>query len=325
MKRLLYILIVIVFLSGCGHMVVETLPMAQKETLGKGIPIIVLPFSDYSGFDVYSMGSRAAMLSDSINSSLIRRGFLPAVQDDVIDFLIQKKVIKKIDVSLPYNEEYITDYSRETRDFVKKLYQHDKLPSKIEFVALNEKILFALSERFKSRYVLRGRIHQMEVKGLDTVNPVQVGILPFIFKSGSRIIFGVSSSETYEAFNKVAIGAVLGSAFAQETFPLDPKRFDAKDQENIKDINRGIWLGGAPGLGLLSHKSGEVKNAVVHIEMVLQDALTGSPLWANRIGVEVSPESSFYLGGDESLLKAALEYAVERLIEDLTISFNARS
>jgi len=325
MKKIFISLIILMFLSGCGYIVVETIPMAERENAGKGIPIIVLPFSDYSGLDVSAMSRRAALLNDSINSSLVRHGFLPAVQDDVINFLIEKGVIKRLSTSTPYKEEYLKDYSREMKEFVANLYKQENPTQKNEFVALNEKLLLALKDRFNSRYVLRGRIHQMGIQDLDTINPVQAGILPFVFKTGSRIVFGVGSTETYEALNNMAVGAVLGGAFAQETFPLDPKRFDAKDRENIKDINRGVWLGGGPGLGWLSHKSGKVSNAVVHLEMVLQDAVTGAPLWSNRIGVEVSPESSFYLGGDESLLKAALEYAVERLIEDLTVSFNGRS
>lgn len=321
MKRI-SLMFLTLFMFGCSHITVETIPLTVTEKTTKPVNIIVLPFSDYSMDDNFV--NRAAFLYASLNAALLKYGFMPSVYEDVVTFLLDKGVIKQVKLNLPYEQSHLKDYSQFMKDFIAEVYrtQMDK-PQK--YIALDDRILLEMKNRFKGRYVLRGRIIEMGTHTAESFNPAQTGILPFVFKTSGRIVFGVGSTDTYEMVNQMVMGAFLGSAFAQERIPLDPKRFDLKDEENIKDLNRGIWAAGTPGLAWLGHKSGDVKAGVIHLEMLVQDTETAQPLWANRIRVDVTPESVFYTGDRDSLLKIAIERAVDRLIEDLTKTLNARS
>jgi hypothetical protein len=247
------------------------------------------------------------------------------VHEDVVKFLMDRGVIKPLKDRSIYSEEDLAGYSKEMKVFLAEVMQGQLPPKRQEFVALDERLLREIGNRFRSKYVLRGRVLEMGTSSLDTFNPVQTGIIPFVFKTGSRLIFGVASTETYETVNRAVFGAMMAGALIQESSPLRPKRFDEQDRSNIEDINRAIWGAGVPGLGILGSKSGEVAKGVVQIEMLLQDTLTGEPIWANRIGIEVVPESAFSLVDKKALVKAAVEEAVERLIEDLAVTLNARS
>lgn len=322
MKKILIFSMLILLIFGCSHITVETLPITVTDNSGKPVPIIVLPFSDYSNDDF--IADRSAILMASLNSALIKYGFMPLPYEDIFAFLLERGVIKSVAVKAAHDEKFLNDYSKMMKDFVQEVYKSERqAPQK--FIPLDEKLLLAMKDRFKSRYVLRGRVIEMGTKKAESFNPAQTGVLPFIFKTGSRVVFGVGSTDTYELVDKLMLGAVLGSGLAQERYPLDPKRFKLKDQENIKDLNRGIWAAGGPGLAWMSHGSGDTPAGIVHMEMLLQDTATGMPIWANRIRVDVTPESVFYTGDRDSLLKVAIERAVERLIEDLTKTFNARS
>ncbi|MFN3535327.1 MAG: hypothetical protein ACK4WB_08055, partial [Desulfatiglandales bacterium] len=256
MRKLFSFMGLILTLLGCSHIVVETIPLTVTDKSTQAVPIVVLPFSDYSGDESTSMGDRSSFLISSIDAALIKYGFIPSPYEDVVQFLLDKGVLKTVQVELPYKEEHLKDFSLETQGFVRSLYQQQTQRKAQRTVPVDHKLLGEIGKRFQSRYVLRGRIVEMGITSAQSFNPAQTGILPFIFKTGSRLVFGVGSTDTYELVNKMALGAIVGSAFAQGRFPLDPTRFDAKDEENIKDLNRAIWAAGGPGLAWLGHKSG---------------------------------------------------------------------
>ncbi len=317
MKRFTIILVLGLVLLGCRAMIVEKLPPSIPTMPSSGDKILVIPFSDYTQDGFSSLGKRTIILQDSIQTTLLRYGYNTPVYEDVVLKLVEKGIIKAIKQIQPYDERLISDYSKEMKAFISDAFRSDIPMQTEEFRPLDQRTIRELARHFKAKYVLRGRVLAMGPGYEDTTNPYQIGILPFSFKLGSRLIFGIAESEKYEMFSRGALGVMAGSLLSQKNVPLDPEKYELAKRTDIQDLNKWAWIGGTGTLGAFTQKTGSVKKGVVHIQMILQDPYSGEVLWANRIQVEAQPESVFGPTDPDYLMQNALDHAVDRLVEDL--------
>lgn len=152
-----------------------------------------------------------------------------------------------------------------------------------------------LGAKFGADYVIRGRIITFRQGQTDSFDPIKTGILPFFFKVGSRVVFGLAQSDSYEMIDKMAIGGLTGTA-----------------------VSDNKWEGATVGAGLatLSHKGGRADMAAVQLRMLIQDAHTGEIIWTNRVEVEVTPTSTFGEHDENKLVAQAIQQASTRLVDD---------
>ena len=347
-------LLVLPFLSACGTTVVERIhPVVRTAAVGDAKKIVILPFADHTAGDSpYGYWQRNVLVGEAVQDEVVRYGYVPAPQEDVIDYLAKKNIIKDVKdpreisgASSLLESELGKGWSEQMKvELMKALHNNtvvqsrdrdsDKYWNSQKLIALDHKSIQEMGARFGADYVLRGRIITLKQGQDDSFNPLQTGVLPFFFKAGSRTVFGMAQTDTYEMIDKMAIGGLLGAAVSSENWPKSSSgytlqggspRFGGTFVENSSsDFNTAIW--GAAGIGLahLAHKGGRVDTAAVQLRMVIQDAQTGEIVWTNRAEVEVSPRSAYGEHDENRLMGQAIQQASARLVDNFIATQTGR-
>jgi hypothetical protein len=125
------------------------------------------------------------------------------------------------------------------------------------------------------------------------MNPIRIGIIPFVFKSGQRTIFGVAESEEYENIDMDAI-------------------------EDYDRFRHFLWGAGRFLTGLLGEKQGQVPGATVQLSVFVQDARTGDVVWLNRAEACAMPRSAFADPDAVHLFAKSIDNAVNNLVNDFS-------
>ncbi|MBN2704910.1 MAG: hypothetical protein JXR89_00550 [Deltaproteobacteria bacterium] len=352
MKRKYFIFIVMAaVLSGaCGQVTKETVsPVPTEKIQSAGKNMVVLPFADYtpdSSPELY--WRRNLLVNEALTDELSRYGFRTAVDEDVVSYLIQERIIEAPELffaDTPNNNymrdavasgEWSAEMMQELNFAITRNEQLEKEAAKTTshaegssaHISLNSREVAKIGNYFNADYIVRGRLIEFE-KGAakDDFNPFHVGMLPFFFNSSQRLFFGLAKSENYELMDKMAIGGILGTALgsANENFPIDEKRdtvtsghplFGATTT-SIKDyhaLNTALWGVAGVGAAYLAHNGGKVPRAVVQIRIMVQDARSGRLLWSNRSEVEVIPESFFAEQEYRKLVAKAIRRATASLV-----------
>ncbi|MCX7823031.1 MAG: post-transcriptional regulator [Syntrophobacterales bacterium] len=339
--------IVLCVTVSCGHKSLETIsPAVQQSPFGGNNQIVILPFADYTPNGTpYEYWRRNILIMEALQDEFKKYGFGTAVEEDVIKYLLDKGIIQEAPSSQPVNPEVAILHEELTAnwsDIMKQeialsIYKNlsqtkdreEKFWNQRRLVSLNKEILRELGKQFNARFVVRGRIIDVSTGQEDSFNPVQTGILPFFFKLGSRTIFGIAQSETYEMIDKMALGGLMGLTMGSSKVPIEPKevveghpRFGGGVVESNKwgAANVVIWGLVGSGASYLAHKGGRVDKAVVHIRAIVQDAETGEILWANRAEVKTTPRSVYGEHNPEVLLGRAIQDATASLVKNFVLS-----
>jgi hypothetical protein len=166
----------------------------------------------------------------------------------------------------------------------------------------------------------------------DSFNPLQTGVLPFFFNTGSRALFGIAKSENYEMIDKMAIGGILGAAIATNDWPVDSDTTTSLaaghprlgggliTETSYSDWNNAIWGVAGAGLAHLAHNGGRVDNAVVQLRMIVQNTQNGEIVWTNRAEVKTMPQSAFNKKDGDTLMAKAIQQVCERLFDNFAAS-----
>jgi hypothetical protein len=160
-------------------------------------------------------------------------------------------------------------------------------------IALDGQTLKDLGNVFGADYIVRGRIVEYRSDHQDSVNPIRTGIIPFVFKSGQRTIFGVAESEEYENIDMDAI-------------------------EDYDRFRHFLWGAGRFLTGLIGEKQGQVPGATVQLRVFVQDARTGEVVWLNRAEACAMPRSAFADPDVVLLFAKSIDKAVNSLVSDFS-------
>ncbi len=338
-------------LSGCGTSVMELkTPVARESSVGESKRVVVLPFSDYTPEEsLYGYWRRNILINEALTDEFLRFGFSPVVYEDVIGYLLEKGIIQdatpeegKSTATLALEKELRKEWSSGMKaEILGAIYRNEANRRSNEpywnrerLITLDSEAVRGIGNRFRADYVLRGRVLVFRSGQEDSFNPIQTGLLPFFFKVGSRTVFGVAQSDTYEMIDKMAIGGIVGAALAKDDWPLEDndKKFVGHPrfggglvhEEDYASLNTAIWGAAGAGIAFLAHKGGRVDHAWVQLRMIAQDARTGQIVWVNRAEVKVMPKTVFGEKDVDILTSEAIQHAVGRLIDNFVASLTGR-
>ncbi|WP_286817166.1 hypothetical protein, partial [Desulfobacter sp. UBA2225] len=226
--------------ASCGTTKVDSIhPMVQTASFGEGKKIVILPFADYTPSDS-PMGywRRNVLIMESLQDEILRYGYMPVVNEDVISYLTDKKIINqekmtrkpsfedsmlKAELAKEWSDEMKVEIANILLSNAKKRKAESirDMASEYKTIALDAGVIRDIGRTFDADYIVRGRIMVFKTGREDSFNPLQTGVLPFFFNFGSGTAFGIAESENYEMIDKIAIGGLLGEAIAPSGWPIE--------------------------------------------------------------------------------------------------------
>ncbi len=327
---LLFLLAIMVCLASCGQKIrdsVAPLNTSVQYPDSSAKQIVILPLADYTmGVRPDDSLRRQIKIYEALMYQLAEKGFYVPVEEDVVQYLVDLGVIRIIgQPSIPSSNSYrlITEelssgWSDAMQEEIQKLVVRNEQLGKsrqgyeVTRVGLDPGTIQQIGRRFGADYILRGRIVEYEVRDDNTLNPLQVGILPFLFDTSSALLFGFAESEQYDLWQDLAIGASVGalSGSSAET-PFSSGHSD------YAGLNAASWGAVGASAAYLASKGGQVKQAVVQLSLALQDASDGRIIWANRVEKQVEPVSMWADPAVRVQIDRAVEEAAGSLIVNL--------
>jgi hypothetical protein len=336
----------------CGTINVDSLhPVVRTANLGNEKTIVILPFADYTPADSpVGYWRRNILIMEALQDEILRFGYAPAINEDVFAYLSEKKIINQNTVPQKISSanavlqaELAKDWSDIMKQEILKVLRANLEKEQMETsqddpntayksIALDHKAIQEIGMAFNADYVIRGRIMVFKNDREDSFNPLQTGVLPFFFNTGSRALFGIAKSENYEMIDKMAIGGILGAALSMNDWPVDSDtttslsgghpRFGGGliTETTYSDWNTAIWGVAGAGLAHLAHNGGRVDNAIVQLRMIVQDTRNGQILWTNRAEVKTMTQSAFHKQDGDTLMSQAIQQVCERLFDNFVAS-----
>ena len=346
--NILMIVFFVFFSSGCGEKMSVTVTPASTPAIGStpSIRLAILPLADYTvGSSPDNALRRQVKLTSAIAHELARRGIYTAVNEDVIQCLLDMGIINlkekrgwtQVDDFLARERawgwsdamyEELKSFAAST-DVITEASMLENLR-----IGLDKTAIKNIGRELGVDFVLRGRIVEYEVRDKKSFNPVERGLLPFIFDVGSTSVFGVARSDKYDLWHELSIGALTGALIG----PDIGHPFTTKDKELVASrhprfsgtvaktsggfkyaagLNSLFWGGTLAGASYLASKGGKVPEAVVQIALALQETQTGRVLWANRVEIAIQPESVWSDPGERVQMDHAVEAAASLLVTSL--------
>lgn len=305
-------IVILLFCVSCGQSIKETVkPVIPEAASGQFKRVVIVPFADHTqASSLYDHCRRNALVLEAVQDALYKTGFISAAEEDVVQYLMEQQVIQvSSSDSAPsgianLEREMHGGWSDQMKEEIEEIIFQEITSSRAEKnqtqkpVALNHQLLKELGNTFGADYIVRGRIIEFRPDQKDSFNPLSTGIIPFVFKSGQRTIFGVAESEGYE---KVDMDAI----------------------ENYDRLRAMGWGAGGFVTGLIGDKQGRVSRATVQIRVLVQDARTGQVIWLNRAEACAAPSSAFAEQKPELLFGPAIDQAVNSLIGDFAAALNS--
>ena len=196
--------------------------------------VALFPFADYShqqdALHAKLWGGNIKILEE-ITDHFIKNGILVAVQEDVNTVLVDNNVIQPLaNQQLIYgsdgdektkfrtkvigtpeydliNVEHTDDMKVEIINVIKSamaLEKAEKPPVQTPIlqgatVGLSREMIARLGEELGVDLIVRGRIIEYGLKGIDTYNPLQRGFLPVLIEPMKDALFGVADAKNYES------------------------------------------------------------------------------------------------------------------------------
>lgn len=286
------------------------------------------------------------LIMEALQDEIIRFGYAPSVTEDVIAYLSSQNIIQPdaefqedSTANAVLKAELTKDWSDSMKLEIAKALQSNldtarqksstNQDARPKSIALDQGAIQKIGTTFNADYVVRGRIMVFQNGREDSFNPLQTGVLPFFFNFSSRTLFGIAESEKYEMIDKMAIGGLLGAAFAMDDWPKNDETVTSMSEDHPRfggglitetvadtNFNRAVWGVAGAGLGYLAHQGGRVDNATVQLRMLVQDTKTGEIVWTNRAEAKTMTQSAYSKKDPDVLMARAIQQVCERLFDN---------
>ncbi|MFO8240361.1 MAG: hypothetical protein R6T90_05115 [Dissulfuribacterales bacterium] len=351
---LLLLLTIMVCLAGCGQKITDSVAplngsVQYPDSAAK--QVVVLPLADYTaGVRPDDSLRRQVKIYEALMYRLAEKGFYVPLKEDVVQCLVDLEIIKIIgnpSISSSSSHRLITeelgsDWSNAMQEEIQRLMlaneqlKKSKQGYEVSKVGLDPGTIQQIGRRFGADYVLRGRIVEYEIREGNTLNPLQIGVLPFFFDTSSALLFGFAESEKYDLWQDLSIGTGLGALLgsnAETPFTAPRKETTTTGGPHPRFVtesvthtggysdhagyNAAVWGAVGASAAYLASKGGHVPQAVVQISLALQDAVDGRIVWANRVEKQVEPVSMWADPAVRTQIDKAVEEAAGALIVNL--------
>lgn len=200
--------------SGCLQTVSESLAVPEKQaSVACPKTIVVLPFAEYfnSSGTAYNKNK---LVTETIVDRLVVKGFNVPVQEDVLQYLLDKKIISRVAANTEGRKVLMDNVEKELtwgwsdemnnrlRELVAEERNHDFLLADAEdsslempgMYGLDEKSVKEIGERFGADYLLRGRI--IEYSGSSGQKPqAKVMLRMWVQDAGNGKVVWTNRSE----------------------------------------------------------------------------------------------------------------------------------
>ncbi len=271
------------------------------------VKIAILPFSDLTPdypFNFPVFGRRNLLVTEALQDEFYRYGFMPALQEEVIDYLLNRGIIREVQSSAgatfpispetgvllrelnntysPYTDGMKVELINGINQNIQASMGDHPIPVGTasapsgdlsgRLVTLDNATIIDLGYALDVDYVIRGRIIEFGTERYTSYNPALAGIVPFAFNLAGGAVFGVSMIGAYDSSD--CSGCVV-----------EPLTFAGKNRK-----------------------------AVVQLRMIVQNARTGNIVWANRTEVQTMPLSAFSNEKKRSLYAQAIRHAARDLV-----------
>lgn len=302
-------------LAGCGQVVSERLAVpatTPATTCQTGKKVVVLPLADYSYAQDHETALRRNLLiMENLTDQLTANGFRLPVQEDLIKYLADKKIIRLASLesgkqgSTRYlQEELGNDWSREMKEEVAALIAAEKKKNASAsgtITALDKETLAAIADDLKADVIIRGRIVKLALEEENTWRPLKRGLLAVVVGGANRLLFGVTNSDTYDTLNDMAVGGAIGAPIGSNT--------DAA-------TSTSTYSAAGAAVGYLAAQGGKANQATIQLRLWAQNPANGEVIWNNRVEVKVRPQTIFADTNPDSLMRTAIRKAVGSLVDD---------
>ncbi len=209
MDRLKYLAIGVLalLLAGCGkgQVVVETLNVAEgpsASAAGNCKSIVILPFADYSEGNIASAQRRNLLVTEALTDRLVVNGFSLPIQEDVFDFLVSENIVYVDTSSLAaeLNNEWSDAMKAQIKTYMAQVENDNaRIAGKSSGThGLDAQTVTQIGRQFKADYIVRGRILEFKTRQGTSWSPSRRGLLPVIFESTGRSVFGYVNSDAYD-------------------------------------------------------------------------------------------------------------------------------
>ncbi len=341
--QLFIILLVGTLLISCGtRTTVEVPPKGGKFASNNSPKALVFPFPAYEGMSSTAWVVLNAKIYERLAYSLAAQNIDPLPYENSLAILQEKGVLKIQEGTAPkinpLMREFLEDPSWSPtmkEEIVRAAYKNYK-PPRVTFdlqkwAFFREEELLAAARRQGADLLFCGRITKLSLQDQETMNPFQIGLLPFVTKVPSRLLYGAPDSGRYARLQEVSIGAMLGALIGAEAKdPFEPPRYKTEylghplfptvtktkvsGTDDYEVWNSLFWgaLGG--GVAFLASHGGYAPQASVGLSLTVYDVKSGRKLWMAYTKLKVVPQSVWAARAGDKLLEKALDEAVAKLM-----------
>jgi hypothetical protein len=278
-----------------------------KPGTGLGMRVAVVPFADYTPYSfTYGYWNRNTLMIETMKEKLLKEGIFITVGRDVIDYLLQERVIRKTGSSTVVSErvsyykseleegKYTEHMEKEIEEIlvknmtIKPTREEKPVGGQKGLEPLDREMLISLGKAFQADFIVRGRIMAINFRQEDTFYPSTNSTLSFLFKIGDEIVFAKSDVDTYEV--------------------IDGGLPHVINEMSVTWWNRPHRLGGF------------TTKPLVRLSMIVHDAKTGHVVWRDTAEGEALKVDSFTNMAENEERGApfteALRNATSKLVKD---------
>lgn len=327
---------IMLMLTGCGQTSVSTLMVpadVSPNARGQGMAAVILPFADYTNSDnIASAFRRNLLITESLTDNLTINGFRLSVQEDVFQYLIDQNIISMS----TYDAGGSATLAHELQDpdwsgvMKKKLQGYMQglnigtstaKPDGPGTHGLTAQEIVKIGRKFGVDYIIRGRILEFRTRQEHTWAPWKRGLLPFVYGSTSKMVFGFADSASYDNWDNILAGGTWGGILGSHADnPWDPDSstgfFGVSGGAGANTI---AWAAAGAALADMANHGGRLDQAVVQMRIWVQSAYDASVVWTNRVDVRVAPESVLADNQYDTLFEHAIRKATTALMNNFVL------
>jgi len=341
-KWFLFILLSSLWAAGCATQTrIDIAPLAIPGTNTPKEKVLVLPFAAYEGLDLRSWEQLNLGFYEAFKGHFLEISFFTVPFEDVLEELYRRGKLKirqpnRVKISPSLLETYQQDWSPIMKEEIKGLIMAEvkrqskgNLEPKVQ-LSFEEADIFSLAQKFKARYVLRGRIVEFDLRDEDTLNPFKIGFLTAQNRFLSRLFYGAPQEQKIGTVHEVSVGGVLAGILGsnakdpfhpphKETYRIGHPLFgetytrEVGGDDNYDFLNALSWGAAGAFISYLAAHGGNSPEAVINISVYLYDVKENRLVWENRVRLRVSPQSVWAPRKPVDLLLVAIEEAARLL------------